>query len=386
MPKVKDMTTSLAGIDAIAKREGGYRERAYDDRVGRLDGKPDAGAKGLWTIGPGFIWRTDENGNRVRVKQGDFMPVDEQRAQLRAEVVLHEDGIQLALGPDCELAQNQYDALSDHCFQFGRLSLAGAPIIGEGGKLVGRRGSSIQRAILNNEPWALPAAFGLWRKSGGKYVPGIYNRSMARLCQYNGLPWAFCYDSSPENRLMTVDDDGRILSQIPPEIVLAKARAFSAAAGAPAASDRGVPDAPAPMPADPPAPEEKEAPIVEEPLPEVGAPASRETVPVDAVPLPKVKKENGAKPQTDSRRFWESVWLAVGHMFIDLSKKGAFAFIIPGWLITYFADVIVSPYVIGALVTLTLSAITLLFAGWIMVRRALPRLARAIQEATQVTY
>lgn len=396
MPKIKDMTTSAAGLKATAIREGGCRVEAYDDKIGRRNGKPDPGARGVWTYGFGFIWKYDAAGNRVPVQKGDKITPEEADRRLLEEIRLHEDGVQIALGPDTDLTQYQFDALSDHCFQFGKYSLAGRPVYNSAKEMIGRQGSSIARAILRNEPWKIPAAFGMWKISAGKNDDGVYNRSMARMCQFHNLPWEFCYDPTPENKLMTVDDaTGKILKQIVPDIVLAKARAFSAVAAAPATSD-GVPDKPAPVanesaqaPAQSQETATKEAPmsapITVEPLPEAKAPPGKDTVPAEKVPLPNVKPENGAKPQTESRRFWESVWLAIGHVFIDLSKKGVFA-LVPAWSIPIVSEVALNPYVIGALVAATLAVLALLAAGAIMVKRSAKRLVVAVQEATQVTF
>lgn len=392
MPKVKDMTTSEAGLVATCFREGGIRNKAYDDKIGRRNGKPDPGAKGIWTYGIGFAWKEDEDGARVPVEEGDYISDEDALKLLREEMDSHEEGIRIALGPDFELTQYQFDALADHCFQFGTLSLAGSlkrdP---QTGAFTGERtGSGIARALLRGEPWKLGEEFARWRKSAGRISPGVYNRSMSRLCQFNALPFKeVCY--SGEN-LIEVSRDGRtVVDRVSPEITLARARAYLAQQGAPAGKV-GVPAPPASSPSieeTPTDPEPIEE-IQEEPLPEVtppagGKPLAKETKKIEEVPLPNVKPENGAKPMTESERFWQSVWIGIATVVQAMIRRGAIP-IVPSWAVVLLSDVVVDPYLIGGLVSVTLLGIGGFIAAGIALKRATKKLAVAVASASQVTY
>jgi len=125
----------------------------------RLTAYPDCA--GVWTIGFGHTGPNVHCG----------LCIDENQAEtlLRADVSSAVRCVRQAVHVD--LAQHQFDALVDFCFNAGR------------GKFLG---STLLRDLNRGDCKGAAAQFGLWVHAGGKVVPGLVRRRAAEAALFSG--------------------------------------------------------------------------------------------------------------------------------------------------------------------------------------------------------
>lgn len=118
----------------------------------RLEAYQDSG--GIWTIGYGHTGPEVRSGQCI--------------TELEAEALLHAD---LATSVECvqravtvALAQNQFDALVDFCFNAGRGNFLR---------------STLLRCVNRGDFASAAEQFGLWVHAGGEVIPGLVRRRAA---------------------------------------------------------------------------------------------------------------------------------------------------------------------------------------------------------------
>ena len=134
---------------ALTRSSEGLRLKAYQDSAG------------VWTIGYGHTGPDVHCGQCI--------------SELEAEAMLRSD---LASAVQCvrravraSLAQHQFDALVDFCFNTGRGNFLG---------------SSLLRYINQGEFDSAAVQFGLWVHAGGKAIPGLVRRRAAEAALFSG--------------------------------------------------------------------------------------------------------------------------------------------------------------------------------------------------------
>lgn len=134
------------GFELIKKWEG-VRNHAYQD------------ARGIWTIGIGFIRYTLGEKAGQRVQRGDHLTDEEIRAEFCNQVKIYEDGVRQSVSE--YLTQSQFNACVSLCYNIG---------------VAGFAKSSICRNLNQRKYQAACRAFSLYVYAGGKFLKGLENR------------------------------------------------------------------------------------------------------------------------------------------------------------------------------------------------------------------
>ena len=409
MPNPSTMTTSPAGLEAGQYREG-FRDRAYKCSANK------------WTIGFGATFRYVD-GDRIPIAAGDTI-TEREAAELFAEQWReHESGIARAISRD--LTQPQFDVLADMAFQFGP-----AFLVSGAGKTTGLRDA------INAGAWEkVDAQIARWHYANGRRDPGVYTRALARVCQWHALPWKWLYQASTpdtikrddagrviETPFMKLDANGAVLEMVTPESALARARAVDAQARAKAPAAARVPPTPAPsIPAEPPAAAKpvivvKPPPGVEirqeaPPAPETPSPApkspdpqpkaakprkpiieivepykpiSSKTISLDDLAVRGIDPGKGAKPMTESERFWGMFWIASGNILFQAASRGLVLGIVPSWATFLIVDGLRDPIILGALTSLTVALGAAVVAAPRVIKAGIAKLRRGRATASQL--
>jgi lysozyme len=154
---------------ALTRSFEGLRLKAYQD------------CAGIWTIGYGHTG--------PEVHRGQCISEFEAEALLRADLASAVECVRRAVR--VKLAQHQFDALVDFCFNVGRGNCLG---------------SSLLRYVNQGEFDAAAVQFGLWVHAGGKVVPGLVRRRAAEAALFSGhgLPadqTVLCTDQQPSTEV-----------------------------------------------------------------------------------------------------------------------------------------------------------------------------------------
>lgn len=149
MQALEQFKYSDAGL-ALTKEFEGIRLDAYQD------------CAGIWTIGYGHTGRDVKPGRRV----GEFEAEVLLRADLRDAVACVNRVIEVPI------AQHQFDALVDFCYNVGRGNF--------------QRSSLLARVNLEDFEGAT-VQFGLWVNVDMKPVPGLVRRRAAEAAMFRGL-------------------------------------------------------------------------------------------------------------------------------------------------------------------------------------------------------
>jgi lysozyme len=134
---------------ALTRTFEGLRLKAYQDSAG------------VWTIGYGHTG--------PEVHGGQCISEIEAEALLRADLTKAVQCVRRAVQVD--LAQHQFDALVDFCFNTGRGSFLG---------------SSLLRYVNQSAFDSAVVQFGMWIHAGGKVVPGLVRRRAAEAALFSG--------------------------------------------------------------------------------------------------------------------------------------------------------------------------------------------------------
>lgn len=134
---------------ALTRSFEGLRLEAYQDSAG------------IWTIGYGHTG--------PEVHRGQCISEQEAEALLRADLGAAVQCVRKATRVD--LAQHQFDALVDFCYNAGRGSFLE---------------STLLRCVNQGEFESAVAQFGLWVHAGGKVVPGLVRRRAAEAALFSG--------------------------------------------------------------------------------------------------------------------------------------------------------------------------------------------------------
>ncbi len=134
---------------ALTRSFEGLRLKAYQDSAG------------VWTIGYGHTGPEVHHGQCITEMEAEALL----RSDLASAVRAVRKGVQVSL------AQHQFDALVDFCFNAGRGSFLG---------------SSLLRYINRGEFESAVVQFGLWVHAGGKVVPGLVRRRAAEAALFSG--------------------------------------------------------------------------------------------------------------------------------------------------------------------------------------------------------
>ena len=134
---------------ALTRSFEGLRLAAYQDSAG------------VWTIGYGHTG--------PEVHRGQCIGEIEAEALLRADLAVAVECVRRAV--QVALAQHQFDALVDFCFNVGRGSFLG---------------SSLLRYVNQGEFDSAAVQFGLWVHAGGKVLPGLVRRRAAEAALFSG--------------------------------------------------------------------------------------------------------------------------------------------------------------------------------------------------------
>ena len=134
---------------ALTRSFEGLRLEAYQDSAG------------VWTIGYGHTGPEVHHGQRISAIEAE--------ALLRSDLASAARTVRKAVQVD--LAQHQFDALVDFCFNTGRGNLLG---------------SSLLRYINQREFDSALSQFGLWVHTGGKILPGLVRRRAAEAALFFG--------------------------------------------------------------------------------------------------------------------------------------------------------------------------------------------------------
>ncbi len=145
-------TYSAAGL-ALTKEFEGLRLEAYAD------------CAGIWTIGYGHTGRDVNPGRRVTEPEATALLTADLRNAIQC--------VNRTVEEDIELAQHQFDALVDFCFNVGRRSFQQSSLLG----------------YVNQEDFSSAAhQFSLWVNVDMKPVPGLIRRRAAEAALFRGLP------------------------------------------------------------------------------------------------------------------------------------------------------------------------------------------------------
>ena len=134
---------------ALTRSFEGLRLQAYQDSAG------------VWTIGYGHT------GSEVH--RGQCVSETEAETLLRSDLSSAVRAVRKAVQVD--LAQHQFDALVDFCFNTGSGSFLG---------------SSLLRYVNQGEFDNATAQFGRWVHAGGKVLPGLVRRRAAEAALFSG--------------------------------------------------------------------------------------------------------------------------------------------------------------------------------------------------------
>jgi lysozyme len=134
---------------ALTRSFEGLRLQAYQDSAG------------IWTIGYGHTG--------PEVHRGQCISEPEAEELLRADLATAVQCVRRAV--HVALAQYQFDALVDFCYNAGRGSLLG---------------SSLLRYVNQGEFDSAVVQFGLWVHAGGKVVQGLVRRRAAEAALFSG--------------------------------------------------------------------------------------------------------------------------------------------------------------------------------------------------------
>ncbi len=134
---------------ALTRSFEGLRLEAYQD------------CAGVWTIGYGHTG--------FEVHHGQCISEAEAEELLRSDLASAVRAVRKCVQVD--LAQHQFDALVDFCFNTGRGSFSG---------------SSLLRYVNQGEFDSAVVQFGLWVHAGGKVVPGLVRRRAAEAALFSG--------------------------------------------------------------------------------------------------------------------------------------------------------------------------------------------------------
>ncbi len=125
----------------------------------RLEAYQDSG--GVWTIGYGHTGPEVRAGQRITEAQAEALLREDLAAAVRC--------VRGAVKP--AIAQHQFDALVDFCFNAGRGSLLS---------------SSLLRDVNRGALESAVAQFGLWVHAGARVVPGLVRRRAAEAALFAG--------------------------------------------------------------------------------------------------------------------------------------------------------------------------------------------------------
>ena len=134
---------------ALTRSFEGLRLTAYQDSAG------------VWTIGYGHTGPEVHRGQCIREPEAEALL----RSDLAAAVQCVRRAVQV------ELAQHQFDALVDFCYNAGR---------------GGFQGSSLLRYVNQGEFDNAAAQFGLWVHAGGRVLAGLVRRRAAEAALFSG--------------------------------------------------------------------------------------------------------------------------------------------------------------------------------------------------------
>lgn len=160
------MRMSEYGRRLLTEWEGGARNKVYQD------------AAGLPTIGVGHLLTRDELStgsiviDGVKVKYGNGL-TDRQIDQLFTQDLAYaESVVNIGLGVDLWLTQNQYDALVSFV-----LNVGGSAYLN----------STLRKLLLKKEYEKIPEQFRRWKHSGGKVLQGLINRREKEIKLFEGM-------------------------------------------------------------------------------------------------------------------------------------------------------------------------------------------------------
>lgn len=364
MLKPSEMNASARGVNLTIAFEG--KEKLIQESPTLYTAYQCSAKK--WTIGIGCT-KIMRNGKLVPVEEGMVIGEDEVWSNFRAAHRGHQVGVAKAIRGN--LTQYQFDALADFCFQFGVNKLADWN--GEGDP------SGIANALNAGNLARVPVELAKWRLADGRPNVGVYRRSLARACVFNGLPWekACAYGTVDLNT--TLQD------------VFARAKAHQAELDAAAAERRAQAEraAPAPVatPAEAPKPKKTPKPvkIEESALPE---PKKESTVKKD---LPMKNEAPGSMPADqwpgqidpgaplkrleDSERFWGALIMVIGAAARNIAAMSG-AVVLP-W-VAFLGEIGRDPAIITALAFLGAS-----ISGEAVKRIGMWKRARGQKTATQ---
>ena len=135
----------------LTKTFEGLRLEAYQD------------CAGIWTIGYGHAGQNIHAGQRVTEAEAAALLANDLRDAVQC--------VNRAVAEEIELAQHQFDALVDFCFNVGRRSFGQSSLLG----------------YVNQEDFASAAhQFGLWVNVDQKPVPGLVRRRAAETALFCG--------------------------------------------------------------------------------------------------------------------------------------------------------------------------------------------------------
>lgn len=151
---MNDYEYSSTGM-ALTRSFEGLRLDAYQDPVG------------IWTIGYGHAAPEVRAGQRITETQAEALL----RNDLSAAVRCVRGAVKVCI------AQYQFDALVDFCFNAGRGSFLS---------------SSLLRDVNRGDFSSATAQFGLWVHAGAKVVPGLVRRRAAEAAMFTGRGFPAC--------------------------------------------------------------------------------------------------------------------------------------------------------------------------------------------------
>lgn len=138
------MNISENGIKFIAKEEG-FRSTPYLDAVG------------VPTIGYGSTYY--ENGTKVTMKD---KAITLERGTTLFRNTLHKYVLTVSSSIKRSINQNQFDALVSLCYNIGQAGFASSTVV--------------KRVNANPCDATIREAFNMWKKGGGKVLPGLVAR------------------------------------------------------------------------------------------------------------------------------------------------------------------------------------------------------------------
>ncbi len=144
------MNISQEGLDLIKKFEG-CELKAYQDSVG------------VWTIG---------YGHTKGVEEGQEITQDEAEDMLASELDEYEGYIRDMV--ECDLEQNQFDALVAWVYNLGPTNL---------------RSSTMLKRLNKKDFDDVPNQIKRWDKAGGKVLAGLVRRREAESLLFEGKEW-----------------------------------------------------------------------------------------------------------------------------------------------------------------------------------------------------